>query len=296
MSLFTSGYGVNVGTIQAFMNKGGVVVLDHEAHMSILEGARTSSAEVRYFRHNDMEDRDDVLQTVSATDRRVLVCAEGVYSSDGTTGPLAAIVGLAKRYGAYTLVDEAHSVLVAGPTPRRGREQGVLDEIDLYVMTFSKGFSGIGGAVLARPEVARYINWYARCRMFSCALPPGVTGGMLAALEIAASADGGRPAAAAPRQRRAAARRPRGPRRHLRLPLLDRAGGVRSRRPHPGDPHGAPPGRPRHRRAGLPRRPRDRARFRLFATAHHSPEQCERAADIVKAVAAEHGFLQAGAP
>lgn len=292
VSLFTSGYAVNVGAIQAFMNKGGAVVLDHEAHMSILEGARTSGAELHYFRHNDMEHLEQVLAKVCEPDRRVLVCTEGVYSSDGIYGKLDQIVALAKRYGAYTMVDEAHSVLVAGENGRGVAEElGVLQDIDLYIMTFSKGFSGIGGAVLCRKEIARYINWYAKCRMFSCALEPGVTAGMMKVLELASGSEG--------EQRR---RQIRENATLLRAELdgvvdicdtqswivpvvygselktLDVHSGLHA--------------------AGLdtgvlqfPAVPKDRSRFRLFATAAHSLEHCRQAADIVKRVATQHGFL-----
>lgn len=68
--------------------------------------------------------------------------------------------------------------------------QGVLEDVDLYVMTFSKAFGGIGGALLARKSVCKYINWYSKCRMFSCALDPAVTGGMAKVVELAMSGEG----------------------------------------------------------------------------------------------------------
>ena len=74
------------------------------------------------------------------------------------------------------LVDEAHSFLVAGPHGRGvAEEQGVLEQVDYLVVTFSKALGGVGGALIAPREVARYVNWYAKCRMFSCALDPAVT-------------------------------------------------------------------------------------------------------------------------
>lgn len=193
VSLFSSGYAVNLGVLQAFVKPGNHIVLDRSAHMSLLEGAKISGAEISYFRHNDMEHLEEVLKEKCDGFNRVLVCIEGVYSGDGDYGNIKGVVALARKYGAYTLVDEAHSVLVAGENGRGVSEmQGVLDEVDLYVMTFSKAFGGVGGAVLARKEISRYINWYAKCRMFSCALDPAVTGGMCKALEIAASEEGAR--------------------------------------------------------------------------------------------------------
>lgn len=191
VSLFSSGYGVNLGVIQAFVKPGNYVVLDSNAHMSILEGAKLSGAKIKYFRHNDLEHLEEILQEVCDGYSRVLIGVEGVYSGDGDYGNLRGVVDLAKKYGAFTLVDEAHSVLVAGETGRGVCEmQGVLADVDLYVMTFSKGFGGVGGALIARKEFCRYVNYYAKCRMFSCALDPAVTGGMVKALELAGSDEG----------------------------------------------------------------------------------------------------------
>jgi 7-keto-8-aminopelargonate synthetase-like enzyme len=191
VSLFSSGYGVNVGTIQAFMKKGGRVILDRNAHMSLLEGAKACGADISYFKHNDMDALEALLKVYCNDQTRVLICLEGVYSADGDYGNLREVVRLAKKYGAFTLVDEAHSVLIAGNNGRGvSEEHGVLDEVDLYIMTFSKAFGGIGGALLAKKDIVRYVNFYAKFRMFSCALDPAVAGGLIKVLELAKSGEG----------------------------------------------------------------------------------------------------------
>jgi 7-keto-8-aminopelargonate synthetase-like enzyme len=191
VSLFSSGYGVNLGVIQAFVKPGDFVVLDKAVHMSIVEGAQLSGANIRYFEHNSESDLEEILQQVADGRNRILVCVEGVYSAEGNIGRLSEIVPLAKNYGAYVLVDEAHSVLIAG---RKGRgileEQDILDQIDLYVITFSKSFSGVGGAVIAKRSITQYVNWFAKCRMFSCALDPAVTAGITKSLELAMGEEG----------------------------------------------------------------------------------------------------------
>ena len=191
VSLFSSGYSVNLGVIQAFIKPGNHVLLDESVHMSMVEGARLSGGTVTYFKHNDMADLEEKLQKISDGFSRVLICAEGVYSHSGQYANLKEIVRLAKQYGAYTLVDEAHSVLLAGEHGRGvSEQQGILDQIDLYVMTFSKAFGGVGGAVYAKKAFCTYINWYAKCRMFSCALDPAVTGGMCQSIALAGGPEG----------------------------------------------------------------------------------------------------------
>ena len=186
VSLFTAGYSVNLGAISAFIKPGHQVIMDAASHMSIVEGAKLSGGEMTFFRHNDMAHLEELLKEKCDDFTRVLICVEGIYSGDGDYGNLKEVVRLAKQYGAFTLVDEAHSALVAGDNGRGVCEQqGVLSDVDLYVMTFSKAFGGVGGAVYAKKEIVQYINWYAKCRMFSCALDPAVTGGMTKVIELA---------------------------------------------------------------------------------------------------------------
>jgi 7-keto-8-aminopelargonate synthetase-like enzyme len=193
VSLFSSGYAVNVGTISALMKRRHHIVIDKSAHMSILEGAQLSRARLHYFEHNEPDSLREVLDEIGPGASRVLVCTEGVFSADGDFGRLGEIVPIAKERGAQVLVDEAHSFLVAGPTGRGVAEQeGVLADVDYLVVTFSKAMGGIGGALIARREVTRYVNWYARCRMFSCALDAAMTAGVTRALEIAAGSEGDR--------------------------------------------------------------------------------------------------------
>ena len=191
VSLFSSGYGANIGVVSSYIHKGDYVVLDHSSHASLIDGAVMSQGTVKLFRHNDPEFLEKILKRISKENRRILVCVEGVYSTDGDYGNLKDLVAVSKKYGASILVDEAHSLLIAGKTGKGAVEEfDVLSEVDLVIGTFSKSFGGVGGCVYAKKELINYMNYYARSRMFSCALDPAVTGGILKALELAAGPDG----------------------------------------------------------------------------------------------------------
>ena len=291
VSLFSSGYAVNSGTIAALVKRGHYLVVDRSAHMSILEGAQLSHAKIIYFQHNDPADLRRVLAEITEEDARILVCAEGVYSADGDFGPLRAIVDAAKARGAMVLVDEAHSFLVAGPNGRGVCEaEGVLADVNLLVLTFSKAFGGVGGALVARREIARYVNWYARCRMFSCAIDPAVTAGVLQALRLGRGPDG------AARRARVLANAD-----HLRARLRDR---VRLGTSASwivtvffGSDRLSLPVFNFLQRNGVegsilmfPAVNRNEGRIRLFATSEHTVEQLDRAADTIIAAARRFGF------
>lgn len=191
VSLFSSGYGANIGVVSSYIHKGDYVVLDHSSHASLIDGAVMSQGTVKLFRHNDAEFLERILKRISKENRRILVCVEGVYSTDGDYGNLKDIVTVSKNYGASILVDEAHSLLIAGKTGKGVVEEfDVLADVDLLIGTFSKSFGGIGGCVYAKNDLINYMNYYARSRMFSCALDPAVTGGIIKALELASGTDG----------------------------------------------------------------------------------------------------------
>lgn len=191
ITLFNSGFSALVGTISSYINKNDCVIADNTSHASIIDGLMLSQGETLFYRHNNIEELEAILQDVDDGKRRILVCTEGLFSVDGDFGKIKETVKLAKRYGAKTLVDEAHSFLTYGPNGKGASEQfGVLKDVDMLVGTMSKTLAGIGGFMLAKAELANYIDFFARNRMFSCALDPAVTGGMLTALGLASGEDG----------------------------------------------------------------------------------------------------------
>lgn len=186
ITLFSSGFGTLVGSISAYMKETDHIVLDGLAHASIVDGSILSGAKIHFFDHNDMEELEEILEEIDNGTNRILICSEGVYSADGDYGDLKNIVRLAKKYGAKTLVDEAHSILAAGPTGRGVCEQmEVLGEVDLVVGTLSKAFGGVGGYLFAKKHITNYVNFYARNRMFSTSMDPAVAGGLISVVEQA---------------------------------------------------------------------------------------------------------------
>jgi len=96
-------------------------------------------------------------------------------------------VALAKAAGARVMIDEAHSTFVYGDNGRGVAESFEMeDQIDIHVGTFSKALGGQGGYVAGSQGLYNYLMGFARSRVFSCALAPAVTAGVLAALRVAA--------------------------------------------------------------------------------------------------------------
>ncbi|MDH3270559.1 MAG: aminotransferase class I/II-fold pyridoxal phosphate-dependent enzyme [Gemmatimonadota bacterium] len=181
--VFPTGYSANVGTIAGLMRSGDLIVADQYAHASIVDGMILSKAKSRFFRHNRPDDLD---RKLAGFDGKKLVIVEGVYSMDGDTPPLAEIVAVCRKHGARLMIDEAHSAFVFGETGKGVAEhQGLDDEIDIHLGTFSKSLGGQGGYIAGSEQLINYLRGFSRSRFFSCALSPVVVAGLRKALEIA---------------------------------------------------------------------------------------------------------------
>ena len=182
--LFPSGYAGNLGAIQALMQRGDVLVIDDKCHRSVVDGVKLSGARLATFRHNDPESLSEVLDRHE--EQRRMVVVEGVYSMDGDTADLPAIVEVCEAHDVALYVDEAHSTLVFGETGRGIVEHyGLESKPGINFGTLSKAFGGIGGFVCGDERIIRYMKCYASPFQFSCALPPPVVAAMRKSLEVA---------------------------------------------------------------------------------------------------------------
>ena len=169
---YTSGYVTNLTTISSLMGRGDYVFSDKINHASIVDGCLMSGAEFRRFRHNDMEHLEGLLKNAPA-DVSKLVIADSVFSMDGDIIDLPKIVELSKKYNAWLMIDEAHSVGVLGKTGTGIEEHfGMGDVIDIKMGTLSKTIPSVGGYVAGKKELIDYLRHGSRAYIFSAALPP----------------------------------------------------------------------------------------------------------------------------
>jgi 8-amino-7-oxononanoate synthase len=181
--VFPTGYQTNVGTISALVAKGDYVIIDKDAHASIVDGCFMARGEMKRFKHNDIEDLDRVLAGLPE-DAGKLVVIDGVYSMGGDIAPLPEIVAVCKKHGARVLVDDAHGIGVTGKGHGTSAHFGLTDDVDLIMGTFSKSFASIGGFIAGTAEAVHYIQHNARSLIFSAALPAANVMAVLTALEI----------------------------------------------------------------------------------------------------------------
>jgi glycine C-acetyltransferase/8-amino-7-oxononanoate synthase len=172
--VFSTGYQANLGIISTLAGKGDYIILDIDSHASIYDGCAMGRAEVVPFKHNDVEALEKRLKRIPEGAGK-LVVLEGVYSMMGDVAPLKEMVRIAKDHGAMVLVDEAHSMGFIGEHGRGvAEEQGVLDDVDFIIGTFSKSVGTVGGFCVSNHPKFEVLRLVCRPYVFTAALPPSV--------------------------------------------------------------------------------------------------------------------------
>ncbi len=172
--VFSTGYQANLGIISTIAGKDDYIILDIDSHASIYDGCALGPAQIVAFRHNDVEALDKRLKRIPEGAGK-LVILEGVYSMLGDIAPLKELVAVAKANGAMVLVDEAHSMGFIGTNGRGVAEaQGVIDDVDFIIGTFSKSVGTVGGFCVSNHPKFEILRLVCRPYVFTASLPPSV--------------------------------------------------------------------------------------------------------------------------
>ena len=165
-----SGFLANMSIFEALARKGDLVVLDEEYHASGRVGVRLSNAQIRYFKHNDLEDLIYKLKD-SIHFNRVFVAVEGIYSMGGDLVKKEILDYLSVKKKVITIIDEAHSVGVVG--------DNLMGVVDLYkiptvntikIGTLGKALGSYGAYILASKEVISFLENRAKGVIYTTAL------------------------------------------------------------------------------------------------------------------------------
>ena len=169
---YSSGYVTNLTVISGLMGRGDYVFSDKLNHASIVDGCLMSGAEFRRFRHNDMEHLEGLLKN-APPDAAKMVVADSVFSMDGDIIDLPSLVALCRKYNAWLMIDEAHSVGVLGKTGTGIEEHfNMYGAIDIKMGTLSKTIPSVGGYIAANKDIVTFLSHASRAYIFSAALPP----------------------------------------------------------------------------------------------------------------------------
>ncbi|RZJ66774.1 MAG: 8-amino-7-oxononanoate synthase [Flavobacterium sp.] len=171
--LFNSGYDANVGFFSSVPQKGDLVLYDEFIHASIRDGIKLGNANSYKFAHNSLEALKMLLQRHRKACAEVYIVTESVFSMDGDSPDIEAMVSLSQKYSCRLIVDEAHALGVVG-SKGEGLVQllGLQDSVFARIVTFGKGLGCHGAAILCAPDLREYLINFARSFIYTTGLPP----------------------------------------------------------------------------------------------------------------------------
>jgi len=180
--LYTSAYVANEWTLVSLKSIVPDIVFlsDSNNHASIIQGIRHSGADKIIWKHNDIEDLENKLKSVTGTP---CIVFESVYSMDGDVGPIQEVCDLAERYGAMTYIDEVHAVGLYGSTGGGVCEKLGEDRVDIINGTLGKAYGAQGGYIAGDAGVIDAIRSVASGFIFTTSMSPVTCAGALASIK-----------------------------------------------------------------------------------------------------------------
>jgi glycine C-acetyltransferase len=186
--LYPSCFDANGGLFETLLTEKDAIISDELNHASIIDGIRLCKAQRFRYKNNDMADLEAKLKEASAA-RFKLIATDGCFSMDGTIANLKGICELAEKYGALTMIDDAHAAGFLGKTGRGTPEHcGVTGKIDIITGTLGKALGGAsGGYTSGRKVIVDLLRQRSRPYLFSNTIAPPVVAASLKALELLSS-------------------------------------------------------------------------------------------------------------
>ncbi|WP_426114019.1 8-amino-7-oxononanoate synthase [Massilia sp. PWRC2] len=181
---FATGYMANLAILTALGGEDDATLFCESLnHASLIDGARLARASVQVYPHADVAALAALLEASTANTK--IVVTDSVFSMDGELAPLAALLALCERHGAWLVVDDAHGFGALGEHGHGALAQAGLVSTNLiYMGTLGKAAGVAGAFVAAHASVIAYLMQRARPYIYTTAAPPALAHALLTSLDI----------------------------------------------------------------------------------------------------------------
>lgn len=160
---------------------------------TVLTGANLSRSTVVFFKHNDMQDLEDVLSAIAeddvrhkrkAIEQRRFIIAEGLYRNSGNICPLPALLRIKEKYFYRLILDETLSFGSLGKTGRGLTEyfDVPVDSVEILIVSMDTSLGSVGGLCVGRRDIVEHQRLSGAGYCFSASAPPFLSAAAVQAL------------------------------------------------------------------------------------------------------------------
>jgi 8-amino-7-oxononanoate synthase len=188
--IFNSGYNANIGLISSIAQRNDVILFDELVHASIREGIQLANAKSYKFKHNDLEDLENLIFKYRSGSDHIYVITESVFSMDGDQPDIHRLIKLCQKQNAFLIIDEAHAIGVTGNNDLGLIESDeITSQIFARIITFGKAIGAHGAAILGSSDLKNYLINFAKSFIYTTSLPPPSLANILVAHQFLKNCD-----------------------------------------------------------------------------------------------------------
>ncbi|CAO3591414.1 unnamed protein product [Absidia cylindrospora] len=182
--IYAQGFSTISSVIPAFSKRGDLLVVDEGVNFAVQKGVQISRSNIRWFKHNDMNDLERVLNDIQADTlrhkkrlTRRFIVTEALFSNHGDVAPLPKLVELKKKFKYRLILDESQSIGVLGRRGAGASDHFGIDakEVDMIVGSMSTALCSSGGFCAGSVEIVDHQRLSGSAYCFSASLPAMLT-------------------------------------------------------------------------------------------------------------------------
>ncbi|XP_012215674.1 serine palmitoyltransferase 1 [Linepithema humile] len=193
--IYSYGFSTIASAIPAYCKRNDLIFVDEQVNFAIQKGLDASRGNIRYFKHNDVEDLHKLLMKQMELDeqhpkkakkiKRFLII-EGIYMNTGEICPLPQLLKLCKEYKLRIFIDESISFGTIGLHGKGVTEYFNIprSEIDLIMGSLEMAIGSIGGFCVGPSFVIVHQRLSGLGYCFSASQPPLLASAAITSLDI----------------------------------------------------------------------------------------------------------------
>ncbi|KAG0305636.1 serine palmitoyltransferase component, partial [Dissophora globulifera] len=182
--IYAQAFSTISSVIAAFSKRGDIIVVDDGCNFAVQKGTQISRSNIKWFKHNDMEDLERILQSIqkeTTSKKRPLtrrfIVTEGLFQNYGDIAPLDKIMELKHKYKYRVILDESCSFGVMGKTGRGLTEVYNIPpkDVDMIIGSMANTLASAGGFCAGSKEVVDHQRLSGQAFVFSASIPAMLT-------------------------------------------------------------------------------------------------------------------------